>query len=324
MLAWFNDSTPALWLPERAFDHVDHLSKRLLMATPLIFIGLKILDEHLSGPNASRGWYCIIAGFFAKIDNISFWVVIGGLLSARNAIKAWAQLPPLGKNDSVPVTSGDLRRTVVLALIIVSIYVAVMYPSNGTFFKPVPKQERPAQVLEGLTNCVLAGLFYFFLLAGQVVARRALYLVSVNDPAFTADNRKRCASLLANAPFCVFTAAIGGITFWPLVKYFGSLGYTHLGYAWLDWTAFKPNPWSEVVGGALGGIGLNVAYFLPWLTLFWDSKRILPPGCRLRINKFWITLIIALQGGILSLISSAIKDLTGKVAAFEFFFRVEC
>jgi hypothetical protein len=321
MATFFGDKTPALWLPERAFLHFDRLSKKLTIFIPTWFIFLKVFDYWLGTKPIHDWWWYAAAGLFAKIDDISFWIVVAGLLAARNVMKAWFSLPQLASGVSESATSGDLRRTAAFTIAVWMVYLGIMYPTNGTFFVPFPKEERAAQILEGLTNLGLASAFLVYFLLGIITLRRASALKKAG---FDCNRLLQCARLLANAPLSFVIAVVAGVFFFPAIQWGAQYLNSHTAVTWWNWAMFHPHPFKEVLGGAIGGCFLVVLYFLPWFWFIRPARRLLCDHCSLKINWFVLIPLIALQQGIPALLILLWREIKQSKGDFQFALLVEC
>jgi hypothetical protein len=318
---FFSDATPAIWLPGESFRQFDVVSRWLLIIAPCLLLLLKTYDRWLS-TSPSQQWYWYLAsGCFGKIDDLSFWIVVAGLLAARNVIKAWASLPNLPPNISRCASVGDLRRLISIVGLIWAVYLAVMYKTNGTFFHDVGRAQRGAQVLEGLTNMALILLFYIYWLLGVITLR---YSEDLGAKGTNCKSLEEAAHLLANAPLTFLAATVAGFLLFPFVKWAGQGLYQQTGFSWLDWSMFAPQPLKEILGGFVGACLLVIMYFLPWFWFVPQAKKLLCGNCCFRINWLLFILLVIVQGGIPALIVLYYREVIARKGTVKVALLVHC
>jgi hypothetical protein len=326
-VSYVSSETAALLLPRKAFEHLNRLSLLLMWCIPPLFILIKIFDRLLS-ERVSHGWsWCIKSGFFSKIDDLSFWIIIAGLLATRNIMKARILLSSSTSGSgevAETITSSELKSILWVIFAASGIYVAVRYPTHGTFFNPAIREQRAAQVLEGLMNLALVPPFYIYLMIGHLTLRRAERLIAEKNPKFTCAERKRCAELIGNAPCVMLFAALGGALLFPVIKWAGDFIFKKTHSTFWNWELFQPEPWSEVLFGWIGGVFIVFLYFLPWFVLIKPAGKILCDGCRFRFNWLWMVGLVLIQQAPTTMLIFILKEMLGKQSEFGLVLKVLC
>lgn len=287
---------PVVWLPQNFFLEFYDYAKLLIWTIPVAFIAIKVLDRHLEFPGQDATWY-IAAGFFGKIDDLSFWVLIAALLSTAGIMKAATLLPPLPPTISECIKQRELRFCGIATAIAIALYLLVMALTGGTFFNKLPPDHRHAQVLEGCLNVLLVIVFYWYFGVSLSVFRRFSKAVAATSGVPLSEELKRAGQLILNAPLTILTALCTSLAFFPLVKYLGEKSFMHFGYRWLNWTMFRPEPFSEVANGIVAALFMVALMFLPYLALYFSGSKILRQRCRISFNWTLLVLLFTLQAG---------------------------
>src|SRR5258706_8660157 len=315
-------SEPALWITENGVQVLRHLARTFLWAAPLSLIAIKIYDRHLEYPAAP--WQdALLSGFFGKIDDLSFWVVVAGLLSIINLMTATRCLGPYTGLDSLPLKRGEIRFAIRATLFTVSLYILAMYLTGGTFFSELLPQQRSAQILEGVLNLILIVAFQGFTIVAHATVRRCEGQIAAQPQGPLPQNLRDCAASILNAPTTIVIALCAGIFFFPLFKFFGGKAYDSFGYRWLNWTMFKPEPWKEVGNGLLAAAGVIVLMFWPFIPLSFQTWKRVRGRSKITFNWFIILLLVVLQTGIIAAIVVVIRELSSSTRDLYRLVRVD-
>lgn len=261
------------------------LAKVTVCAVPLLFILLKMLDRLVRDQN-TPWWRDIASGYFGKIDDLSFWVLVSGLLSVLMVCAALGQL--LSSRDPTE-TGWPIRRFHVFAWLAVSLlaicgYLIGIYLTNGTFFIDLARPERIAQVPEGLLNVFMVCFIYFYCVLGIQAARAVcVRLRAVNAPPIE-KSTLLAAEYLLNISFSFLLGALLAFLAVYCLQWLGALLYRWTGLGFFDWSMFKPNPLSELVDSLVAVAFITVIFFLPLLAFFPMIRTALPSWVRMRLN----------------------------------------
>jgi hypothetical protein len=301
-------SSPSLWITQDGIDLLHRLSRICLWCVPPALIAIKILDRHYEYPDTS--WSRVFfSGFFGKIDDISFWVMVAGVLSIVQLTAAAKRLGPYGSLDSADLTTGEIRFTLWMTLLTITLYILAMFLTGGTFFTKLPPGQRPAQVLEGVLNVVLIAVFQVFCLAARATIRRFEAKMSAQSVMPIQESLVDCAALILNAPMTILIALCAGFFFFPLVKFLGDVAYKRWNFGWLNWTMFRPEPWNEIRGGLWAATGVIIFMFWPLIPLFLRTRSRTKAHCKIKVDVFFLLLLVVLQTGVIATIILVLREL---------------
>lgn len=270
-----------------------------VLAIPLMFVLLKMLDRLLRDQGAPW-WRAIVSGFFGKIDDLSFWVLLSGLLSVLMVCGALGQL--MTSRDPAetgwPIRRPDVLAWLAASVVATSAYLVGIYFTNGTFFIELPRPSRLAQVPEGLLNVLMIGVVYFYCVLGLQATRAVRVRLRAATAPPIATTTLVAAEYLLNISFSFILGALVPIIAILSAKWIGALLFEWTGCGIFNWSMFKPDPLSELMDSLAGVAFITAILFLPLLAFFPMIRAALPRRVRMRLNlKCRIeTLTISLAG----------------------------
>lgn len=253
----------------------------MLPCVPILFMLLKVLDRRLEyppseSPDHGVSWYWR-EGIFGKLDDISFWVLVAGLLAivyiSRAAMLLGKHIPD--RVSQLEVSGRTLCWWLLMLLVAAGMYVLIMYPTKGTFFKGLPKQKMIAQVLEGLFNITMIGIAYAYFFLGNAAINTLDRYLKISNHTVQQHTSKdgnnpitEVATLLVNTFWAVL---LGGLLSIPVLT---TLAYFGITLASLN----------DVLGGISGAILITVLFFSPFGSFHYRLWKLLTGQVRWKRN----------------------------------------